>query len=67
MNPLIKSEWNEKQNKQKQLYIPRKTLLFLNQTNKCISLFMCILNLVMILLHLILIHQGSRRSDFERN
>lgn len=41
MNLLIKSEWNEKQNKQKQLYIPRKTLLFLNQTNKCIPLFMC--------------------------
>lgn len=41
MNLLIKSEWNEKQNKQKQLYIPRKTLLFLNQTNKCIPLFTC--------------------------
>lgn len=41
MNLLLKSEWNEKQNKHKQLYIPRKTLLFLNQTNKCISLFMC--------------------------
>lgn len=31
----------QKQNKQEQLYIPRKTLLFLNQTNKCIPLFMC--------------------------
>lgn len=41
MNLLLKSEWNEQQNKHKQLYIPRKTLLFLNQTNKCIPLFMC--------------------------